>query len=292
MTSLMARCPWKPLPSIFEAESFHWCISGFMPDEAVSTRHDTTTIVAVSALACILQDVLHEGLGHGVTAWLSGAHRITMSTVALQSDIDTRWIAANGTLVNLAAAAILWLILLGGKHYPPVLRYFLVLSMAGNLFTGTGYFLFSGVSNFGDWAAVIEGLQPHWLWRVGLIVVGVVSYYASMLLVAAQLRPFQGGEGSRQRLRAVCWTPYFTDGILAAVAGVLNPAGLFYVVASALPSTLGANAGLLSLPSLMRGGRRDEELVVIPRSVPWIASAAVASLLFIVVLGRGITWSR
>jgi len=33
--------------------------------------------------------------------------------------------------------------------------------------------------------------------------------------------------------------------------GLLNPLGLFYVVASALPSTLGANAGLLSLPDMV-----------------------------------------
>jgi|SRR5579871_395650 len=254
-------------------------------------RHDRLTIVAVSVLSCILQDVLHEGLGHGVTAWLSGAHRITMSTVALQSDNASRWIAANGTLVNLAAAALLWLILIRADRYPPVLHYFLVLSLAGNLFTGTGYFFFSGVVNFGDWAAVISGLQPYWAWRLALIVVGAATYYASMLLVAAKLRPFQGREGATQRLRAVCWVPYFTDGILAAAAGVLNPAGLFYVIASALPSTLGANAGLISLPSLMPSEPR-EELVVIPRSRIWIAAGAVAALLFIFVLGRGITWSR
>jgi hypothetical protein len=74
---------------------------------------DRLTMIALSALACIVQDVLHEGLGHGVTAWLSGAHRVTMSTVALQSDVDTRLISANGTLVNLLFAAIFWLLLRG-----------------------------------------------------------------------------------------------------------------------------------------------------------------------------------
>lgn len=247
-------------------------------------------MVAVAALACIQQDVLHEGLGHGVTAWLSGAHKITMSTVALQSDIDTRWIAANGTLVNLVAAGVLWLLLLRPQRYRPVTLYFLVLAMAGNLFTGTGYFLFSGVANFGDWRTVIEGLQPHWLWRIGLIVLGVASYYASMLIVAAKLRPFQGRDP--RSLRWVCWTPYFTDGALAGLAALFSPLGLFYMIASALPSTLGANAGLLSLPGLMRRGRRTEEGLVIPRSVAWIAGGAIASLLFIFVLGRGITFQR
>ncbi|HET6179991.1 MAG TPA: hypothetical protein VFE61_23925 [Candidatus Sulfotelmatobacter sp.] len=179
-----------------------------MPAGADSPKEDRLTVIALSALACILQDVLHEGLGHGVTAWLSGAQRVTMSTVALQSDIDTRWIAANGTLVNLLCAGILWLLLLKPQRYKPATFYFLVLAMAGNLFTGTGYFLFSGVANFGDWAAVIRGLHPHWMWRVGLVLLGVASYYASMLLVAAKLKYFHGrGEGS-SRLRGLCWTPY------------------------------------------------------------------------------------
>lgn len=205
-----------------------------------------------------------------------------------------RWISANGTLVNLVFAAIFWLLLLRPQRYRPTTRYFLVLAMAGNLFTGTGYFFFSGVANFGDWAAVIRGLQPHWAWQLGLVALGVASYYASMLLVAAKLGPFRGDDAGSHRVRGLCWTPYFADGILAGLGGLLNPAGLFYVIASALPSTLGANAGLLSLPSLMRkwSGRDEERVGAIERSAAWIATAAVVSLLFIFVLGRGITWSR
>ena len=265
-----------------------------MPTGGASAKDDKLTIIAISALACILQDLLHEGLGHGVTAWLSGARSVTMSTVALQSDIETRWISANGTLVNLVFAALFWLVLLGAQRYRPATRYFLVLALAGNLFTGTGYFFFSGVSNFGDWAAVIQDLRPHWMWRLGLVLLGVASYYASMLLVRAQLRQFRGDAENPRRFRVLCWTPYFTDGILAGVAGLLNPAGLFYVVASALPSTLGANAGLLSLPSMLRGEKTSEERPVEPiqRSAAWIAVGAIASLLFILVLGGGITWLR
>ena len=265
-----------------------------MPANAVSAKDDKLTLIAISALACILQDVLHEGLVHGVTAWLSGAHSVTMSTVALQSDNDTRWIAANGTLVNLLFAVIFWIILLQPERYRPATRYFLVLAMAGNLFTGTGYFFFSGVTNFGDWAAVIRGLRPHWMWQLGLVLLGVTSYYASMLVVRAKLKAFQSKDKGSRRLRGLCWTPYFTDGILAGVGGLLNPAGLFYVIASALPSTLGANAGLLSLPSMMGSRSESEEKQVGPvsRSVAWIATGGVASLLFIFVLGRGLTWSR
>ena len=263
----------------------------------MSHKDDTLTLIAISVLAYMLPDVLHEGLGHAVTAWLSGAHHMTISTVALQSDIDTRWISANGTIVNLIFAAIFWILLLRPQGYKPATHYFLVLTLAGNLFDGTGYFLFSGVFNFGDWAAVIRGSKPHWMWQLGLVVLGLASYYASMLAVAAKLRPFQGAGEASGRLRGLCWTPYFTEGILAGLAALFNPAGLFYVIASALPSTLGANAGLLALPGMtpgMRRGNPTEEAQVgcVQRSARWITTASIASLLFIFVLGRGISWSR
>lgn len=263
-----------------------------MPETA---RDDRVTVVALAAIACVAQDVLHEELGHGVTAWLSGAQRLTMSTVALQSDLDTRLIAANGTLVNLLFAAIFWLLLRRGRRFRPATRYFLVLALMGNLFTGTGYFLFSGVMNFGDWAAVTRGLEPHWAWQLGLVVLGVASYWGSMVVVGAEMEPFREKGERSPRIRALCWTPYFADGILAGIGGLLNPIGLFYVVASALPSTLGANAGLLSLPFVMQKWRRvhvEEPVVPILRSPAWIALGAVASLLFIFVLGRGLNWSR
>jgi hypothetical protein len=260
-----------------------------MPDDG--SRDDRLTTVAVAALACIVQDILHEAVGHGVTAWLSGARQLTLSTVALQSDISTRWIAADGTLVNLASAVIFWLLLRGGQRYRPATRYFLVLTLAGSLFTGTGYFLYSGFSNFGDWAVVIQGWQPHWVWRLGLIALGIVSYYASMLVVAVELKPFRERSHPR-RMQGLCWIPYFADGVLAAIAGLLNPAGLVYVLLSALPSTLGANAGLLALPSMLRRPPGEAGVPAIRRSIGWIAAGAVASLLFVVLIGRGLTWSR
>lgn len=256
-------------------------------------RDDTLTMVALAALAFIIQDVAHEALGHAVVAWASGARHLTISTVALQSDISTRWISAGGTLVNLFFAVIVWLLLHQFQRLRPVTRYFLVLNLAAALFTGTGYFFFSGVANFGDWAAVISGQQPYWLWRAGLIVLGAVSYYASMLVVGRELQRFKRFDPD-PRLRQLSWTPYFTEGALAFAAGLLNPAGFFYVIVSALPSTLGANAGLISLPFMMRGWKagQPEPAGPIRRSFGWIITGAVASGLFIFVLGRGLSWSR
>ncbi|HXW61069.1 MAG TPA: hypothetical protein VEJ45_00585 [Candidatus Acidoferrales bacterium] len=265
-----------------------------MATSPVPARDDLLTIIFTSIAAYILQNILHEGLGHAVSAWLSGAHHLTLSTVALSSDIETRWISASGTLVNLLFAAIFWLLLAKRKRYKPTTHYFLVLAMAGNLFTGTGYFLFSGVTNFGDWAAVIAGLQPHWLWRLGLLLVGVPAYAASLIVVARALQPFDQAGAPPRRIRILCWTPYIAEGAFAGLAGLLNPLGWFYVVSSALASTLGANAGMWSLPGIIR--RRSpptaEQVAAIPHSFPWIISVAVSGLLFIVCLGPGLRWTR
>jgi|SRR5579863_1997499 len=103
---------------------------------------DRLTVISISALACILRDVPHEGLGHGVTAWLSGAHRFTVSTVALQSDIETRWIPAIGTLANLACAGIRWLLLLRARRYGPVTRYLFCSRLRGTSLPALATFCF------------------------------------------------------------------------------------------------------------------------------------------------------
>ena len=77
----------------------------------------------------------------------------------------------------------------------------------------------------------------------------------------------------------------------ALLGGLLNPLGWFYIVASALPSTLGANAGLLSLPLMMKPSKEDE-VGTISRSAAWIVAGAIASILSIAVLGRGLTWTK
>jgi hypothetical protein len=260
-----------------------------MPDEVNAAPDDFWTVVAIAAVACMLQSVLHEGLGHGGVAYLSGANFITVSTVAENADVDSRWILAAGTLVNLAAGALFWM-LLRWKRYSPEVRFFLVIALAGNLFTGTGYFFFSGVANFGDWAGVIHELQPQWAWRVGLVALGAVSYYAAMLLLKVELKAFRRS-GVPRRIRGLAWTPYFTEGLVATLGGLMNPAGLFYVIASAIPATMGANAGMLSLPGMVGQGE-GEEVEVIRRDWRWIGVAAVLAGLFIFVLGRGLTWRR
>ena len=78
---------------------------------SVEAHDDVPTVCAISMLAGILANVLHEGLGHAATALLTGAKSGVLSTVAWSSDFDSRLVAAAGTLANLVAGAALWLAL-------------------------------------------------------------------------------------------------------------------------------------------------------------------------------------
>ena len=82
--------------------------------------------------------------------------------------------------------------------------------MAFNLFWGTGYLIYSGAANTGDWASAVAGLQPPWLWRLILVVLGIASYVYSVRVVGVSLRPFVvGDEKNRARqLRRLLFIPY------------------------------------------------------------------------------------
>ena len=94
--------------------------------EPARTPDDVPTICAISIVAGILTNVLHEGLGHGVTALLTGAESGVLTTVAWSSAFDSRWVEAGGTLANLAAAVVLWLVLRSHKGMPLSTLYFLL----------------------------------------------------------------------------------------------------------------------------------------------------------------------
>jgi hypothetical protein len=255
---------------------------------------DKLTICAISIVAGILTNVLHEGVGHGLTALLTGANTGVLTTVAWSSAFESRLVEAGGTLVNLAAALVFWLVLRSAKHASLPTRYFLLITCAFNLFTGTGYFFFSGVTNFGDWAAVISGLHLHWLWRALLVVVGACSYFAAVLVVGIGFVRYVGIPRHQQgRLRKFTILPYLSAILLASVAGLLNPLGIRLLWQSALPATAGGQSGLLWLQYYIpRQTEPNRSAGQLARSYVWIGVAAVLGIVYVVVLGRGITLHR
>jgi hypothetical protein len=163
-----------------------------------------------------------------------------------------------------------------------------------NLFDGTGYFFFSGVSNFGDWADVIAGMKPHVFWRALLVVVGVIAYWFAAVAIGAGLVRYVGVPlHETRRIRLLTVVPYISSVILACLAGLMNPIGLNLVLLSALPASAGANSGLLWMRYYVSKRTVPQvNLQAVGRSRKWIAISVAMALPFVFVLGRGITLHR
>jgi hypothetical protein len=259
-----------------------------------SPHDDSLTVCAISLISAFLADVLHEGLGHGAVDLLTGAQSGVLSTVAWSSAADSRLVAAGGPLVNLALGIIFWIALRTAKHASIPVRYFLLTGLAFNLFGSTGYFFFSGVTNFGDWAVVIAPMHPHWFWQTLLVVVGIVTYYGAVLVVGIALVKYIGVPLSdARRLTKLTVVPYFSAVLLLSAGGLLNPLGIKLFFESALPGAAGADSGLLWLRyCIPKKTVPERALEPIARSYAWITVAAVMTLFFIFVLGRGVTLHR
>jgi hypothetical protein len=258
---------------------------------------DTVTIAGIALIAYILASVLHEGLGHGGACLATGGKPIMVSTVAMECSADNRLVIAGGTLVNVAAGALFLALGRMTRRSSSRLKFFLWLSMTVNLFTAAGYFLFSGIGGFGDWAVFIRGFSPQWAWRAGMTVFGAAAYLLVGRLALLELRPLIGSDRKERFIRAVRLTrvPYFAGGILACVAGALNPDGLILVALSAAASTFGGTSGLLWTIDWLNGDRiplgMEPEPMRVRRSWGWIAAAGVLALAFIAVLGPGLRFT-
>ena len=161
---------------------------------------DIPTLISISIIAYIIQNILHEFIGHGGAAMLVGGKIISLSTAYLEHDLNSvnesgrRIVAAAGSIVNILAGLLCWILLKGQKNKTSAWTFFIWLSMTVNLLTGTGYFLFSGVAGIGDWNVVIEGVEGYWLWRIILTLSGIILYLLTILLALHELTFFIGDE--------------------------------------------------------------------------------------------------
>lgn len=262
------------------------------PSEAFA-GDDLLTLCAISVVATVLADFLHEAIGHAAIALLTGAQSGILSTVAWSSSSDSRLVQAGGTLVNLTAGGLFWVLLRMRRNGTPHTRYFLLIACLFNLFDGTGYFFFSGITNFGDWAGVIAGLQPHWMWRTLLFLVGVASYYGVVLLAGLGFVKYLGVSVKNPRMLRLTLVPYLTAIVVVGLSGLFNPIGIQYVWLSALPATAGAHSGMIwfryYIPKSIVPADSEEP---ISRSYSWILTAVPVLIVFVGILGRGVTLSR
>jgi hypothetical protein len=260
---------------------------------------DSLTVASIGILAYMFGNVLHEALGHGGACILAGGKPLVLSSVDFECSSDTRLVTAGGTLINLIAGAVFFALgRLTSRSYPR-LKYFFWIAMTVNFFTGTGYFLFSGIGGIGDWAAFIQGFSPQWVWRIALAILGAATYLLAARISLLELRPLIGSHKELRYRRAVrlASIPYFAGGILMCIAGAFNPHGMILILISAAASTFGGTSGLMWIPQWLRHGALipdgpPAEPMPIPKSWPLIVASGAIALAFVAVLGPSVRFSR
>lgn len=261
--------------------------------EGQSTRIDLLTMAALSAVAFIVSTFCHEALGHGGTCLAVGAHLQELGAYYANCDTEDgppwKWqaVAAAGSTVNLILMAVFYLLLKARVSSPKPRgsgSVFLWLMFALNGFTWAGYFLFSGVAGIGDWgtgnSAVLHDVPNALVFRAVMAVVGGALYF---LIGRTAGRLLGRVAGSQKTGRTVSWTAYFTGGLIAIPVGLLNPLGLYVLLASAVASSWGGASGLLWCGRFTRDD--DTVTLSVRRNWLWIVAGFTIVAAYAFVLG-------
>lgn len=251
-------------------------------------------LAALGILAYAASMMTHEALGHGGYCLAVGGHNVMLTAWQESCDFPGAHgsgIEAAGPGVQFGAGLVAWLVL--HLLFPDAarLRYFFWLYMVFNLLISSGYVVFSGVTDFGDAAVLTAGLHPPILWRAGLILLGSVVYFLSMLAAALELKRFAGLDNGSRRLSRLVGIPYATAGVFACCTGSLNQTmghGAAFGLAAA--SSFGAGLGMLRLPHVQRGmaSKAPSRTFYLNWSTAWGVVAAVVIVVFLYFIGPGL----
>jgi len=249
--------------------------------------HSKATILSMAIVAVGVTTLLHEGVGHGVVSWLRGGVPTELTSNHLSSLHEDRWVAAGGTLVNLAAGTLA-LLITHAAGARALLRYFFWLLAAHNLFTGAGYFMFSGVFGFGDWQQVIAGLPHQGLLRAAMALAGIILYVLLAWFLAIAVRPFCE---TRATYNVIGRLPYLAGCLFNCAAGAFDPLGIKLLLVSTIPADFGGSSGMLWLDSMIPRPLPETPLVI-RRQPAWWIFAALFAIAYIGILGRGIEFAH
>lgn len=243
-----------------------------------SHTHSYSTLAALTAVAFIVACVAHEVIGHGGMCLAVGGHITLLTSVYFRCTNGGPLTDAAGPLMNLIVGLACWLF----AHNRPAVsnsRVFFVLAMAFNLFWGAAYFIFSAVANTGDWAFVLRdlALEPRWLWRVLMGMLGVAIYVRSARVIGAYMP-----------LDVPLMWPYLVAGGVSCVAALFSAGSVLPAVGEAAKESFGAAVGLLFMAfRRSQQPHTSHSPSAVAHSNGWLLFSALATILFILLLGRG-----
>jgi len=259
---------------------------------------DVPTLIAIAIVAYALSNFAHEGLGHGGACLLVHCSPHLVSSMqfdgdtTLVSSAERRFIAAGGTIVNLIVAAVafaFWKRTRSGSGW-----FFLWLLTTISLMQATGYLLFSGLGDVGDWAVVIRDWKGSFAWHAALAVIGGATYWLATRWAMQRLGSRLQAQNSIERTRAAyryTLIAYFAGGALYLIAGSFDPAGIVILFISGVAASFGGTSGLAWGPQLLRDPElvdRTEAALQLQRDWRWIWLGIACAVVYVGVLGPGV----
>jgi hypothetical protein len=265
---------------------------------------DILTLIAIAICVYTLADIFHEGLGHGLAYILLGGKTVNISSTACDCVADglsraaLRVVSAAGPMMNFALSIVFWIVLRTFRKLAGSVRYFIWLFMTVNGLLFAGYLAVPTLFGFGDWYDFIQGLSPEWLWRLSLIVIGIILYFGAAYVAVHEFEFMQSRVPSERRGRA--WmlnlVPYLSGGIAFCISGLFNPVGPILILISAAAASFGGASGLIWMSPWSAGKAPDantpQSPISIKRNWGWIIIGLIGLIFLIFVLGPGITFGK
>ena len=256
---------------------------------------DLLTVIAIAVIAYAGANISHEIIGHCGMALLMGTKckMISSTNIPLASMVAT-WkyniIVVAGCTANFTIGLLCLWLLRSAPVRRRALRYFLWLSMCVNLFLASAYIAAAPIIKYGDSYILIRDLSRQWLWRSVVALMGAVLIYFSFQVGRRELAKLIGfgGPAARSIAFRLVVPPYLAGGIVTVASALFSELDPRYAQLQAAGGTFGLTIWLLLLP-LVISGPASGELFQIPRSIGWIVGGALMAVIFIAVLGPGIT---
>ncbi|WP_266169216.1 hypothetical protein [Dyella subtropica] len=254
-------------------------------------RVDPWTMVGLVLLLLPLLTMAHELLGHALTCVASGHRPSELGAYYIECPSTEGWatrivsMAGTGMDVLLAVLAYLaW-----RRVERPLLRLMLWIVFAVTGMVAAGYWMFSGVTNLGDWGPDVGGgigpLPWPWLWRVGLFVIGLYAYKRVILIsIRMLIAMLGGGDQARRVQRHIAMTVYVVGGVGALVVSLFNPHGMVITLTSAIASTFGGLAGMFNVAYFPRCDLPVQDFYI-GRHNALVAVGVLVTLAFAAILG-------
>lgn len=254
-------------------------------------RIDLWTLVGLALLVLPLLTMGHELAGHALTCLGLGHAPSQLGAYYVECPGTSGWgkrlVAMAGTGMDVVLAMCGYLAWRQLQAPLPRLAAWMVFAVKGMV--AAGYWMFSGLTNLGDWGPAAGGgigaLPWPWLCRLGLFAVGLVVYVAVTRRAIDMLRAMLGGGMHAWRTqRTVALTTYVVGGVSAVLVSLLNPLGLVITLVSAVASSFGGTAGLFNVAYARRRSGPASAFVIARRPVILVLGLVV-TLLFAAVLG-------